>query len=165
MAVAVVSDASPIMNLAAVGRLDLLRQLGGEIRIPEAVRDEMVRGWGLPGAKEVETEPWIVTERVVDRTQVALLSAELDEGEAEVVALALQLRAASQEPRVVMDESLGRAVCDRLGIAKTGVVGVLIAARQRGLLPEIRPVLDALREHVFRLSEHVVEQALRSVGE
>lgn len=82
MAVAVVSDASPIMNLAAVGRLDLLRQLGGEIRIPEAVRDEMVRGWGLPGAKEVETEPWIVTERVVDRTQVALLGAELDEGEA-----------------------------------------------------------------------------------
>ncbi len=161
----IVSDASPIMNLAAVGRLDLLHKLGGTILIPEAVREEIVRGRGLPGAREVETQQWIVTRHVEDRTRVALLSAELDDGEAEAIALALQLRAVGQQPRVVMDERFGRAVCGRLGIECIGVVGVLIAAKRREVLGEIGPVLNALRKHGFRLEDRIVEQALRSVGE
>ncbi len=138
-AVAVVCDASPIMNLAAVGRLGLLRELAGTVVVPEAVRREIVRDRDLPGAREIEAEEWIGVERVRDRERVTLLSLELDAGEAETIALALQLRSAGRDPRVVMDERLGRAVCDRLGIARTGVVGVLIAAKRRGLLAGIGP--------------------------
>lgn len=79
----VVSNTSPIVNLAAVGQLDLLRQLYDTV-VTQAVRDEIViAGAGQPGASEVVNSGWIETRRVTDRTIVASLRSEVDEGEAE----------------------------------------------------------------------------------
>ncbi|BAZ26924.1 hypothetical protein NIES4073_78380 [Kalymmatonema gypsitolerans NIES-4073] len=93
----VVSDTSPITNLAAIGLLDLLQQLYGSIVIPLAVYNEMVAaGKVVPGAVEVQTLSWIQTQTLVDAQKVMDIQTNqgnIDLGEAEAIILALELRA------------------------------------------------------------------------
>lgn len=159
----VVSNASAIINLAAVGQLDLLRQLYDKIAIPQAVYHEIaVVGVGQPGATEVQTLEWIETRQVVKRTLVASLQIELDKGEAEAIALAVELKA----ELLLLDERLGRAVASRLGLKFIGLLGVLIEARGKRLIPAVKPVLDNLITQAgFWVNDQLYAQVLQLVGE
>src|SRR5438105_15486074 len=109
----VVSNSSPIINLAIVGKLDLLRLLYGSITIPGAVYHEVViQGAGQPGAVEVQSQPWFQQRAVGDQALVALLRSDLDEGESEAVALAHEMKA----DLLLMDEQAGRDAAQRLGL-------------------------------------------------
>ncbi len=82
----IVSDTSPLINLAAVGQLDLLRQLYGHVIIPQAIYDEIVlAGVGQPGSAEVKDAVWIETRRLKDQALADILNLELDRGEAEAL--------------------------------------------------------------------------------
>jgi len=88
--VIVVSNTSPIINLAAIGQLNLLEQLYGRIVIPQGVYHEIVIvGAGQAGAAEVQTSAWIESRQVVSQGLVTSLLTNLDKGEAEAIALAL----------------------------------------------------------------------------
>ena len=90
----VVSDASPLLNLAIIGQLDLLRQLYDEVVIPQAVYDEVVvMGSDMPGASEVREAHWILTRQVQNQPLITALRLQLDYGEAEAIALASELNA------------------------------------------------------------------------
>ncbi|MGI0488442.1 DUF3368 domain-containing protein [Pantanalinema rosaneae CENA516] len=112
----VVSDTSPITNLAAIGELDLLQGLYTCIVIPAAVYDEMVNvGKPVPGAMEVQTLPWIETQTVTDQQQVFTIQKSqenIDFGEAEAISLALELKA----DLLLMDERRGRIVATSYGL-------------------------------------------------
>ena len=83
----VVSNASPLINLAWIGKLDLLRQLYGELTIPGAVWQEVVvEGIGQPGADDVKAATWIKTQAVKNKELVRALQQELDAGERSVLA-------------------------------------------------------------------------------
>jgi predicted nucleic acid-binding protein len=159
----VVSNTSPIVNLAAVGQLDLLRQLYGKVLIPRAVHNEIVIvGRGQPGAAEVETFGWIETRRVTDWIVVASLQLELDDGEAEAIALAAELKA----DLLLLDERKGRVVASRLGFKFVGLLGVLVEAKHKGLILAIRPVLDNLIGKAgFWISRDLYEHVLQAAGE
>ena len=80
----IVSNASPLINLARIGKLDLLRHLYGELVIPEAVwREVVIEGEGQPGADEIKAATWIKRQLVTNRQLVQALRQELDVGEAE----------------------------------------------------------------------------------
>jgi predicted nucleic acid-binding protein len=84
--VIVVSNASPLINLARIGDLDLLRRLYGEIVIPEAVWDEVgVSGVGQPGATEVARATWIQKQAPGNRALVQVLRQDLAAGEAQAL--------------------------------------------------------------------------------
>lgn len=159
----VVSDASPLIALAAVGWLRLLPVLYGEVLIPEAVHREVtIANPRAPGAAEVGVAEWIGVQPVRERALIAALSVELDPGEAEAIALAVQ----SGANLLLMDERRGRAVAARLGTRVIGVLGVLIEAKKGGVLPAVRPVLDALATGAgFRLSEALYHRVLEAAGE
>ena len=159
----VVSDASPLIALAAVGWLRLLHVLYGDVLVPEAVHREVTTAnFHAPGAAEVSDAEWIRVQSVQERTLVAALSLELDPGEAEAIALAIE----SGADLLLIDERRGRAAANRLGIRVVGVLGVLIEAKGRGILPEVRPVLDALAaEAGFRVREALYRRVLEVAGE
>lgn len=162
----VVSDTSPITNLAAVGHLDLLRALYTQIIIPEEVRDELVLGGAgaNPGAHEVLTEPWFVVGSVdlQERGQVARTYPALDIGEVAALALAV---ARSADLILLADKSARRAAAT-LKLSYIGIVGILLAAKSHSLAPQIKPILDDLRSHAgFRLGEATYQKALRHAGE
>ena len=159
----IVSNTSPITNLAAVHQLNLLQQLYGKIIIPEAVNLELTGVVPpVPGTVEVQTFEWIETRRVANRNLVTQLQQELDDGEAEAIALAIELNA----NRLLIDERRGRIVASRLGVKFTGVLGILIVAKHQGLISAVKPVVDDLiRTAEFRVAESLYFRILQDVGE
>lgn len=136
----IVSDTSPINNLAAINQLHLLQQLYEIVIIPEAVYRELTDpSFPVAGSTEVQTLPWIQT-RSVSSTIIQALSSELDPGEAEAIALAVELQA----DQLLIDERRGRIVAARFGLRYTGILGILVEAKNRGLISAVKPLLDAL---------------------
>lgn len=162
----VVSDTSPITNLAAVGHLNLLRDLYAQITIPEEVRDELVLGGAgnNPGAREVSFESWFVVAHVDARARDHLVRAypALDTGEVAALALAVERSA----DLVLLDDRAARRAASALNLSYIGVVGILLAAKSRGLVALVGPILDDLRAQAgFRLAEATYQDALRHAGE
>lgn len=159
----VVSNASPLINLARIGKLDLLRQLYGELFIPEAVWQEVVTdGVGQPGAMEVEVATWINVQSVTNPLLVRALRQELDAGEAEAIVLALEV----ESELLLMDERLGREVAQYLGLRYIGLIGVLIEAKHKGMLSAVRHHLDELRNVAgFRIRDALYVRVLQDEGE
>ncbi len=159
----VVSNTTPLIGLAQIQRFDLLQQLFGEIHIPQAVYDEaVVRGREEGGAKqEVSTATWIKTVSVKDRLAVEVLLDELDVGEAETIVLAGEINA----DWVLMDEKKGRRKLTQMGISKIGTLGILLKAKQVGLLTAIRPEIEKLRQQGFSISQDVIDAVLQQANE
>lgn len=99
---------------------------------------------------------------VRDRALIQALALELDRGEAEAIALAIE----SGADLLLMDERRGRAVARRLGARVVGVLGVLVEAKQRNLLDAVGPVLNALvAEAGFRIGAELHVRVLQAAGE
>lgn len=159
-----VANSSVLIALSAIGQLDLLaRRFSEGIIVPQAVWQEVVEtGKGQPGATEVESAPWITVYAVQDENLVSLLRMELDQGEAEAIALCRE----QQAEAVLLDENDARRVARRLNLAVLGTVGILVWAKRAGLVASLGEQLDALQTRGrFHLSRSVYEQALRTVGE
>jgi predicted nucleic acid-binding protein len=159
----VVSDTSPITNLSAIQHLDILRQLYGELIIPGAVYDEMVNlEYDVPGTKEVQTLSWIRTRQANNRSLVAELRSEIDAGESEAISLAVELSA----DRLLIDDYQARVVASRLGLRFTGTLGVLLAAKSRGFIMTVKPIVDDLIHQAgFRVSNQVYQEIMRLANE
>lgn len=156
----IVVNAGPLISLARLDRLDLLPALFDEVIVPPAVHREVTDDLALPGAEALATADWLKIVPVRDRQSVERLLAWLDTGEAEVLALARELDATA-----AIDEKRGRRHALELGIPQTGTVGILLAAKRRGLIPLIRPLLDRLIAAGIRLSPRLYEEASRQAGE
>lgn len=152
----VVSDTSPILNLAAADKVHLLQDLYGEIVIPPAVARELERN-GFP-ATPLRTR--VVAAR--DKDQVEALREQLDPGEAEAIVLAGELMA----DLLLVDEKRGRRVAESRGLEVTGLLGVLAEAKARGLVAQCKPVLDEMiRVAGFWIGDDLRTHYLRSLDE
>jgi len=116
----------------------------------------------VAGSTEVQTFDWIETCAVIDRTLVDSLSDELDIGEAEAIALAVEMQA----EQVLIDERRGRLVAARLNLRYTGILGILVEAKSQGLIDRVKPLLDALIYQAgFWVAEPLYNSVLRLVDE
>jgi predicted nucleic acid-binding protein len=161
-----VADSSVIIHLAAIAQLDLLRQLHGSLLVPPAVWDEVVvQGQGRAGAQELTKavgDGWVTVAHPSSNIQLPSGGAPLHPGETEAVLLA----ASHPGSLLLMDEAAGRSVAASLGIPVMGIVGVLVVAKQSGLVAQLKPILEQLRSPGgFRLSAAVFQHALTLVGE
>jgi uncharacterized protein len=157
----IVCDAGPLIALALVDRLQLLPALYQSILVPEAVWREVVdSGFGRTGAAELKNASWI---EVIPSVSVdPFLEAELGRGESEVIALAIARKAAL----VLLDELMARRVAGQVyGLRVKGSAGLLVQARKAGMIPEVRPLLHAMKKRGYYLSERLIERACREAGE
>ncbi|GAX35556.1 DUF3368 domain-containing protein [Nodularia sp. NIES-3585] len=159
----IISDTSPINNLAAINQLELIQKLYGTVIIPEAVYRELTDpDFLVAGAKEVQTFSWIQTRVVQDWTMVEALSNELDIGEAEAIVLALEMKA----EQVLIDERRGRMIAARLNLGYTGILGILVEAKSQGLISAVKPLLDDLINKAgFWVAEPLYKSVLQLVDE
>jgi predicted nucleic acid-binding protein len=152
----VVCDASPVMNLAAIDRLELLQKLFEVVLMPPSVWAEIVAGDPL------DRPAWIELHSPTNPALVESLSLDLDVGEAEAIALASEIAA----DLLLIDEKKGRAFARRLGLRPLGLLGVLAEAKSQGLVEAVKPLLDALVcQAGFRVGASLYRQVLDSVGE
>ena len=151
----VVADSSPLIALSRVGRLDLLHTLFGHLVLPDAVWAEVAEsGPPLAGAAELLAATWIEHRAVKDTALVNLLRQDLGAGESEAIVLARELQA----DVLLMDERLGRTAAKRLGLTVTGLVGILIEARQRGILADATALAEELKSSAgFWISDDLMK--------
>lgn len=151
----IVSDTSPLTALLTVGTAELLPRLFGEVIIPEAVRDELLRSHAALPA-------WLRVEAVKNSAETARFAMVVDAGEAEAIELAKEMHA----DRLLMDERKGRRLAAQEGIPVIGLVGVVLLAKRNRLIPSARALLQRLEHDAgMYLTDELREQALQSVGE
>lgn len=158
----VVSNTSPISNLAAIGQLGLLQQLYSNVIIPLAVYQEILEtGNTDPATLAIQNLNWIQTRSVTNLPLLQTLQMNLDPGEAEAITLAVELNA----DRLIIDERRGRNEAIQVGLQVTGLLGILLAAKQQGLIPLIQPILDDLIANGFWVRKELYTEVLVLAGE
>ena len=157
----VVSNTSPLYYLGALGRLDLLRQIYQHIVVPPAVVAELKAGkaGGHP-APLPEDVSWIEIRSAQSESVLAMVP-DLGAGEREAIALAHEL----QPSLLLIDDHQGRERAHLLKLDVIGTLGLLLLAKQRNLIPRIRPVFDELAGLGFRMSAALATGLLRQAGE
>ena len=160
----VIADTGPLIALARIGQLDLLRRLYGWVVVPPAVHTELAIDSNRPGAKAlagVFAAGWADVVAVTDASVRLELDQLLGPGEAEAIALAEQ-----EDTRfLLIDDARGRRTARSRGIPVVGVAGMLLVAKSRGELAAVGPVLDRLSSAGYRLSPRLVAGTLARAGE
>jgi predicted nucleic acid-binding protein len=163
----VVSDSSPLIALASIGRFDLLERLCGRLFVPPAVFREVVsEGAGRPGAEEVRLSSWIQTVAVQDparhREINDLLSTrrDLGPGEVETIVLGSELVA----DWVLLDEAVGRHLAQERGLKPVGTIALLVAFHTKGWIPDVVADAEQLKDGGFWVSRRLLEQLRRRYG-
>ena len=159
----VIADTSVVLNLCCVEQVGLLAQLIRRVLVPAEVAAEFARlaareqrFASLAMPDWIEVLPWPQT------IPPEIAAAGLDAGETAAITLCLSAAADA----LLIDETLGREVAARLGIRVIGILGVLLEAKRRGLVPAVRRILDRLESEAgFWVSPRLRARVLSLAGE
>lgn len=155
-----VSNSSPLIGLAIVGHLDLLREFYGEVWIPPAVRQEVVAdARSRAGSQETAAAiaaGWLQVVAPADLQLVAQIRLNLDPGESEAIALVLT----NAVETLIIDEEKGRLTAREHNLNIVGTVGILTRAARESRISSLQDDLDLLRQNRFRISNRLYRNAL-----
>lgn len=161
----VVSDTSPLCNLAQLGWLDWLKLRFGKVWIPEAVASELDRWNHVEGQHHLRIaidEGWLEIRSIDDSAALASLPDWIHPGEKEAILLAESLKAT----HLLMDDRDGRLVAESRNLSVVGVIGIVLWAKEVGHLDCVADALKRLREEAkFFISPKLERQAIASAGE
>ncbi len=163
MAEIVVADAGPLIAFSRLDKFSVLGAIFDRVIVPRVVYDETQSRPATPDASAIraaaQSGALSLDTSAPDRRD---LPGEIELGEGEAAALAL---AAKLGYGVLMDDLQGRSAASMLNLRVIGSVGVLILAKQRGLVPALAPLLETLRASGYYLSDALMQEALQRVGE
>ncbi len=159
----IVSNSTPLINFAAIDRLDILEILFAEVTIPPAVEYEVLEcGHRYPSMAVIRQASFIVRHDFNNIMLRDALTVDLDPGEAEAITLALEKKA----DLLLLDEIAGRTIAESYQLAFTGSIGCLVEAKKAGIIPAIKPLLDAMRQKArFWLNPRLYARILTEQGE
>lgn len=158
----VVSNTSPVLNLARIGRLELLPALYDQVLIPSALYEVLLASKrDLLPAIDLASAGWLIVAIAQDQDRVQKLSEDLDPGEAEAIVLAIE----RQADLLLVDERRARRTATAAGLAVTGLLGIAARAKRAGLIALAKPVLDELI-HVagFWIGPELYVELLKELG-
>ena len=159
----VVSDTSPVSNLIVIGRLDILKEVFTDVLIPPSV-DREIQALSKFGQnlQEYENADWIKVVQPEDAPKLASLRITLDDGEAEAIALALEVDCGL----LLMDERIGTTIARREGLQTIGLIGVLIKAKEIGVIDRVSSILGELRDRAgFWVGKNLEQRILSELNE
>lgn len=156
----VISNNSPLVALWHLDLITLLRDLYTEIWIPPEVQKEFLKAEEESRQETLNNAPWIKVVDLTDSGDISLYN-RLDSGEATVLALAIEHEARL----VIIDEKKARQEILKIGLPFKGTVGILLDAKEAGLIDEIKPLLILLEENGIYLHESLIAYALKEAGE
>lgn len=145
-----VTNSTCLIGLERIGRLDILPQVFTPITIPPAVQTEV----GI-------STSWLTVKAPENLSTVQTLKTQVDDGEAEAIALALEVK----NVIIILDDLSARRIAQQLQLKVMGTVGMLIQAKQKNIIPAIKPILESLAEANFRISDAIIDKALELADE
>jgi predicted nucleic acid-binding protein len=147
----IISDTSCFIILTNIDELDLLHEVYGQVVTTPDILQEY--GDTLP--------EWVEIISVTDKCRQRLLEMQIDKGESSAIALALEVLNCT----VILDDYKARKIAEQLNLTYTGTIGVIIKAKQKGIIPSIKPLLNKIKQTNFRLSVEIELQALKEANE
>ncbi|MGA1823426.1 MAG: DUF3368 domain-containing protein [bacterium] len=158
----IVSNSTPLIAFSRIGQMDLLRSITGRLYIPQEVANE-ISEYGKNKNKSINLKDynWIQIKKVKEGDKTDFLLPSLDKGEAEVILLALEMRA----PMVLIDELSGRKVAEYFGLNIIGSAGILLKAKATHQINAVKPYLDDMISKGIRYSERFYKSFLNEIGE
>jgi predicted nucleic acid-binding protein len=157
-----VADASFLIGIALMDLMSVLEDVIGHLYVAPAVWQEVVaEGAGKPGAEQVGRAGFIERRPILNRARLEGLKSSLGPGEAETLILAEELGCNV----VLIDDLAARKAADQAGLHPIGVLGFLLEAKRRRKIVEIKPLIDKLVTHGFRLGAALIQQVLQAAGE
>jgi uncharacterized protein len=158
----VICNATPLINFAAINRLDILQATFGQIIIPQAVSHETT-GTDFPSSHFVQqaiAASWLEVRTISPAG--SNIAPELDVGEREAIALALE----TGIQRILLDEREARQVAQQLGLKVMGTLGILLLAKSNQTIPQVRSLLDAMIDVAqYWVNDSLYQQVLQRAGE
>jgi predicted nucleic acid-binding protein len=162
---AVVVDSSVLITLAAGEQFHLLRELYTTLYVPPEVWNEVTtasKPFGTNETQQARDAGWLMVRTPASLATVRALPFNLQPGEIEALALAMELA----DALLLVDDAQGRRAARALGIDYTGTLGVLLRAKAEGKLAALSPALALMQQRTtFWLSEEVHRAALAQAGE
>jgi predicted nucleic acid-binding protein len=147
----VISDTSCLIILSNIQELDLLKAVYKNV----ITTPDIAREFGSP------LPEWILIKSPADSKRQQILELQIDKGEASAIALALEL----SESTLILDDLQARTLAEKLGIAITGTLGVIIKAKLNGIIPSVKPLLAKIKQTNFRVSSALEEIVLKEARE
>lgn len=168
----VIADAGPLIALARIGQLGLLPQLFANVAVTETVAIEVSQGGDFPDAQAIAdalAQPWLQTV-TQSAPELALCRAwmdlyQIDLGEASAMVLASQCQAQGDAPLLLLDDARGRYAAGHAKLPALGTAGLLVLAKKAGCIMAVKPLLTALRQGHYFLSDPLVVAVLAQAGE
>ena len=158
----VIVNSTPLLVLGNIGRLDILRNLYEQIEIPAAVYREVTEKNDAASKALLAASDWIKVRTVENIADYAMYQAKLHAGEVETMIIAQKPVRADL---VILDDMAARKTAKYLGLTVTGTMGVLVKAKQKQIIPAVKPILDEIMRNGFYISEKIVKMVLKSVDE
>jgi predicted nucleic acid-binding protein len=156
----IVCDSSPLFALAICDKLHLLEQMYDTALIPEAVYNE-VSVSGKPNADKIQEWAHNKVAQVKNDDFIQTLAGMLGMGEAEAIAL----YKAKDADYLLIDERKGRKIAESYNIKIIGTLGLLLLAKQKGLLENVKPCIELLQQSTIRITPELYEKTLQRAGE
>jgi len=147
----IISDTSCLILLSKIGEIDLLNKLSDKVYITSIIKEEF--GKKLPD--------WVLVKNPSDNHYQKIIEMELDRGEASAIALGLE----EEKAILIMDDLKGRKVADKLKIRYSGTFGLILKAKQVGIIENIKPIIEKIRLTNFRFSEKLFDIIIQEAGE
>lgn len=160
----IVCNASPIIALSSIGSFDVLGQLFDEVMVPKAVLDEILHDTDPVGAKQLKSalqHGGVRSFQVQDQALVEKLLGRLHRGELEVIIGAVEQGIST----VILDDRQARMLAKTFKLDCTGTLGVLLTAKAKHLIPEVKKYLDRLSDQGFRLNDRLYREVLEFAKE
>ena len=168
----VIADAGPLIALARIGQLKLLPQLFGKVTVTDLVAGELTSGGIFPDTAALAhalAQPWLETVAVsafaLEKCRALVNLHQIDMGEASAWVLASQYNSEGDEVLLIVDETRARIAAQHERIAITGTAGLLLLAKNAGLLHAVTPLLLSLQAEGYFLSHRLMDAVMRQAGE
>ena len=152
-------NTTPFIALAAIARLELLPSLFGNIHVVPSVIAECAAG-GTIQVPDLSRLSWVQVVPAADPTLPGLLLS-LDRGERDTLATARQMGAR----RVIIDERIGRNMAELLGLSVVGTLGVLLKAKEQGMISSFSGAVDSMRTNGIFYHSALVARLTKLAGE
>ncbi len=156
----IISNTTPILSLLKIDKLNLLKELYGIVIVPFAVYQEIEEGKEKPYYQDLTSLDWIEIRNIKNPDSREYLI-DLDDGEAEVLVLAKEINA----DLVILDEIMGRRYAKRFEINLTGTIGILLKAKENGLITSIKNLMSELVEKGTWLNPKLISKAIKIANE
>ncbi|WPD20922.1 MAG: DUF3368 domain-containing protein [Candidatus Electrothrix scaldis] len=155
----IVSNATPIISLSSINRIDILQQIFGKVVVSQAVYNE-VKAKRRYGYDDIDS-PFIEVTSIQGVAYRDLLLSQLDVGEAETIILAKEIHA----DFVIIDENIGYRIAKNSNLQVIRTLSILLKAKEKGVIPAIKPLLDEMIAKGRWYSKNVYETCLRKCNE